>query len=696
MIITAALAKATGQNQPMDRFFSGGFRSCEQNMAESRRFKESPIISMNARSGGSFYYGRSIIVAFGPPDVFDNNEAKALYLDQIAPVYQQYIDTLCSGSSSDSVEIYGIGTVDCRTASLAAQSKALELRKIASSLDFMYSLIDNGTYDGFGIFAPSRSNITFVHSDDLGLSAIAMNLLTNQMANWSKTTGTAKKITPSIGMYQRLQIQGTDYRILPLNLFILFGYIASTSVAIIYPTFERVRNSRALQYCNGVSPLALWTAYLVFEMQILIPTALITWGLLYAGAAAQVWFASSYILGALVLFGIASYLGCFLLSMFVKTVAFAVAACIHLLLAGLYLGVYLLNDRTDEFTRDENFIRIHAGLGLTSPAANLLRAFFVAGDSYNTACPSPGTIKPGHPFSYRYYGGVYLNLIIQIVFLILAIAAKEYGNTEWLQKAMWWKRRAPKRLRYVVENGETAENGVAEKVPKASASLVVSKVTKYFGKLFATQSISFTVSPNETLALLGPNGAGKTTTVNMIRGLIKPNYGDITVENVSVLTHPAQTRIHLGVCPQDDAIDELNVRQTLEFYAAVKGVKNVKKNVNAILAAFNIMQFERTQVKKLSGGTRRKLMCCVALVGNPRCLLLDEPSTGQDAGAKRTLWKILEAWKLNRAILLTTHSMEVCIPFHSCNLNANSFHRRRKPSRTTWLSSQLKCWRQGR
>jgi ABC-type multidrug transport system ATPase subunit len=100
------------------------------------------------------------------------------------------------------------------------------------------------------------------------------------------------------------------------------------------------------------------------------------------------------------------------------------------------------------------------------------------------------------------------------------------------------------------------------------------------------------------------------------------------------------------------------VRQTLSFYATVKGLKNVAGNVEKVLSALNIKIYESVSVKDLSGGTRRKLSVAIALLGNPRILLLDEPSTGQDAGAKRILWKALRDISRGRAILLTTHSME--------------------------------------
>jgi ATP-binding cassette subfamily A (ABC1) protein 3 len=144
----------------------------------------------------------------------------------------------------------------------------------------------------------------------------------------------------------------------------------------------------------------------------------------------------------------------------------------------------------------------------------------------------------------------------------------------------------------------------------------------------------------------------------MIRNELVPNYGSITLDDINVLAEPRKARTLMGVCPQDDAVDNLTVRQTLKFYATVKGLKNIDANVHKVLKALNIATFHNHSVRSLSGGTKRKLSVAIALLGNPRVLLLDEPSTGQDAGAKRILWKALKEVSVDRAILLTTHSME--------------------------------------
>jgi len=145
----------------------------------------------------------------------------------------------------------------------------------------------------------------------------------------------------------------------------------------------------------------------------------------------------------------------------------------------------------------------------------------------------------------------------------------------------------------------------------------------------------------------------------MIRGDLPPDRGgDITVEGYSVRKNRPQARSYLGTCPQYDAIDALNVREHLAFYARIRGVQDVKHNVDAVLNAVGLNDFANRMAIKLSGGNKRKLSLGIALMGNPSAILLDEPSSGMDARAKRIMWKTLKDISPNRSVVLTTHSME--------------------------------------
>lgn len=409
------------------------------------------------------------------------------------------------------------------------------------------------------------------------------------------------------------------------------AFITASSISVIYPAYEKINHVRALHYCNGVSPFALWFGYLLFDIQFIIIQAFFVWGLLFAGTLTRLWYGSSEILGVFILFGIATYLGTYVLSLFVRKAAFAIAAGLHVLLAVLYLVSYIMNQSFgDEANLHETYSLLQYGLGLSSPGANLARALFLASNSFEILCGKYGDADTSNTFAYVRYGSVYANLLIQIIFLIAFLAVYEYGSSEWFRRNIT-HRGVPARLHYIVDTGAAPAGTEQEKDARAATNttsatappqiLQVSRISKFFGKLFAAENISFDISSNQTLALLGGNGAGKTTVINMIRGELKPDFGDIFLDGTSVLRNPHKARLQMGVCPQDDAVDNLTVRQTLAFYASVKGLKNVESNVDKVLNALNITIYEHLPVKALSGGTKRKLSVAIALLGRSYLLI---------------------------------------------------------------------------
>lgn len=247
-------------------------------------------------------------------------------------------------------------------------------------------------------------------------------------------------------------------------------------------------------------------------------------------------------------------------------------------------------------------------------------------NTFDALCGKYGDQDTSYPFTYVLYGGVYANLVYQIIFLVLVLGLYEYASAEWLHPLLWWQRKHPDRLHHRVDDGlasfdsrrdimlEESRNLGAQD-GNTSNILNVDRVSKYFGRSFAAQNVSLSIAPNQTLALLGGNGAGKTTVINMIRGELRPDFGNIYVNELSVLSQLRKARMNIGVCPQDDAVDNLTVRQTLEFYAAVKGLQRVKENVDQVLTALDITQYANVTARALSGGTKRKLTVAIAILG---------------------------------------------------------------------------------
>ncbi|KAL5322650.1 hypothetical protein ACEPPN_010624 [Leptodophora sp. 'Broadleaf-Isolate-01'] len=602
----------------------------------------------------------------GPASAFTGETQDQLYIEIVGRVFSDYptytLDENGTYTSSPSLN------------SSEVLAKSLSTRGFVNSTDEMVAGITDSAqygYRSFGVYAPAPETATFFYSTykgswQVGTQMIGFSLLTNRISNTTVTNGAAKISTADVRV-MRHPANKVDVLSMPIAVLITLAFISAGSIAVIYPSFEKNNRVRALHYSNGVSPFALWAGYLLFDMQFITVQSLFVWGLLFAQQSLQrLWYAPSYLLGTFLLFGIATYLGTYVISLFTKKAAFAVAAGLHALLFVLYIVSYVMNSSFgDDTVIFDTYNSLQYGLGLSSPGANLVRALFLSSNSFEILCGKYADNDVAHAFSYDRYGSVYANLIIQILFLVAVLVIYEYGSADWVHRNIT-HRGVPSRLHYIVESGDAApplgpaqtEKNTTSPAVTSPQILTVSRVSKYFGKTFAVENVSFDISANQTLALLGGNGAGKTTVINMIRGELKPNFGDIYLDGVSVARQPQKARLHIGVCPQDDAIDNLTVRQTLRFYATVKGLKNVQGNVDRILAALNITMYEGLSVRALSGGTRRKLSVAIALLGNPRVLLLDEPSTGQDAGAKRILWKALQSISANRAILLTTHSME--------------------------------------
>ncbi|XP_063368836.1 cholesterol transporter ABCA5-like [Cydia amplana] len=174
--------------------------------------------------------------------------------------------------------------------------------------------------------------------------------------------------------------------------------------------------------------------------------------------------------------------------------------------------------------------------------------------------------------------------------------------------------------------------------------------------------LSLAVEGGEVFGLLGHNGAGKTTTMKIITAETRPTCGSVMLGGQSVCDNAASAFQVLGYCPQHDALwKNVTIREHIECYAAIRGVSksDIPKIVDAYLNGLQIMEHANKNAEECSGGTRRKLSFALAMVGGPRVVLLDEPSTGMDPRSKRFLWNtILASFQGKKGAILTTHSME--------------------------------------
>jgi len=179
----------------------------------------------------------------------------------------------------------------------------------------------------------------------------------------------------------------------------------------------------------------------------------------------------------------------------------------------------------------------------------------------------------------------------------------------------------------------------------------------YDGKVEAVRGLSLQIPAGECFGLLGPNGAGKTTTIEILEGLLAPTSGEVTVLGQTWKTHERELREQLGISLQETRLSEkLTVRETLELFASFYSQPHSSEDV---LDKMQLSEKADTWVGKLSGGQRQRLAVATALVGNPKILFLDEPTTGLDPQSRRQLWDIIRAFQNSGGtVLLTTHYMD--------------------------------------
>jgi ABC-2 type transport system ATP-binding protein len=190
----------------------------------------------------------------------------------------------------------------------------------------------------------------------------------------------------------------------------------------------------------------------------------------------------------------------------------------------------------------------------------------------------------------------------------------------------------------------------------------VAGVTKSFGDVHALRGVDLTIEEGTVYGLLGPNGAGKTTAVRVLATLLMPDSGTATVAGLDVCRDAAALRAVIGLAGQYAAVDEiLTGSENLEMVGRLYGLspKDSKRRAGEILERFDLSFAKDRSVKTYSGGMRRRLDLAASLVGQPKVLYLDEPTTGLDPRSRLGLWEFIENLvEEGTTLLLTTQYLE--------------------------------------
>lgn len=187
-------------------------------------------------------------------------------------------------------------------------------------------------------------------------------------------------------------------------------------------------------------------------------------------------------------------------------------------------------------------------------------------------------------------------------------------------------------------------------------------LSKKFDGFTAVDNLNLNIKTGEFFGLLGPNGAGKSTTIGMMSTLLLPSTGKILIDGEELNRKNSRLKRKISVVTQEYSMrQDMTIDEVMEYQGRLYYMprKVIKEKSAELLEFCGLRQYRKRTVRKLSGGMKRKLMVCRALLTDPEILLLDEPTAGMDALARRQMWNLLKRLNQNNfTILLTTHYME--------------------------------------
>lgn len=193
-------------------------------------------------------------------------------------------------------------------------------------------------------------------------------------------------------------------------------------------------------------------------------------------------------------------------------------------------------------------------------------------------------------------------------------------------------------------------------------AISIKGLTKFYKKFKALDDVAFQVKRGDFFAFLGPNGAGKTTTINVLTGLSNFQSGDVRVFGYDTTSEYMNTRRLIGLCAQESNFDPfLTIYQLLVYQGEYFGLPpwQAKRRANELLDRFQLSDKRNCKHRALSGGMKKRLLLCRALMHDPEILILDEPTAGCDLELKFLIWDYLaQLNKEGKTIFLTTHYMQ--------------------------------------
>lgn len=188
--------------------------------------------------------------------------------------------------------------------------------------------------------------------------------------------------------------------------------------------------------------------------------------------------------------------------------------------------------------------------------------------------------------------------------------------------------------------------------------ITVKNVCKKYGSFVAVDNISFEINDGEIIGLLGPNGAGKSTTMNILTGFIEPTSGEILIKGFNISKKSKKAKANIGYMPENVPLyKDLTVKEFINYMAELKYVKgkDKKKMVSDIMAKTNLTDVQNKLIKNLSRGYKQRISMAGALVGNPKILILDEPTVGLDPKQITEIRDLIKSLAKDHTIIISSH-----------------------------------------
>ncbi|XP_058465468.1 phospholipid-transporting ATPase ABCA3-like [Malaya genurostris] len=458
-------------------------------------------------------------------------------------------------------------------------------------------------------------------------------------------------------------------QLLPLIILISFFYTCINTVK--YITIEKERQLKESMKIMGLSNWLHWTAWFVRCLVLLLitislVTALMTVNLTTNTDLSVLEYSNWIVLWIFLLaFAITTICFCFMMSVFFNTANTAAG------IAGLmwFLLMMPFNITVQEY--DEMGTGSKIALCLLSNTAMSMGVLNIVRLEGNQAglqwenLFQPSTMNDGLSV------GVVIIMLLVDALIYLAIALYfeqimpgEFGVTRpwsFLFSREFWVRN---KVSDVYQNGvsKSIESDYIEPDPPMKhAGIRIKHLRKVYDRKVAVEGLDLNLYEDQITVLLGHNGAGKTTTMSMLTGMFSPSSGTAFVNDHDIRTDIEGVRRSLGLCPQHNVLfNELTVAEHIRFFAKLKGLveDQVSAEIDKYVNLLELTDKRNAQSHTLSGGMKRKLAVGVALCGGSSVVLLDEPSSGMDPSARRSLWELLQKEKAGRTVLLSTHFMD--------------------------------------